>query len=257
MAEHLRLINDESPERKWGMVMTSTAQEILRSIHHVRQAPGRLTMIAAVPGAGKSEALLRYVQNEKHVLLHTTVAAEGKVWDVAAALMEKLDLGIPNSRKLRAERTRIAEAIGVESLLMIDEAQYLAHKNPRGGNVYETLEWLRAMAEEGCFSLVYAGDLALLDAVGHLPQLQRRMSRPVIVRHVPKADVAAIAGSLGVSDREIIKALYGVSTGYGGLGDVVNVIRHAKLFAGGDAVAEPHIMAAIEDLKLTPKGGRK
>jgi len=113
------------------------------------------------------------------------------------------------------------------------------------------------MAEEGSFLLVYSGDLSLLKSVDQLPQLKRRMVRPVIVRKVPKVDVAAIAESRGLVEASIIDALFKVSNAYGGLGDVVSVISHAGLFAGKGAVGKAHILAAIQDLKLTPKGGLK
>ena len=237
------------------MVMTNTARDILRTLHHVRAAP-RLSMIAAVPGAGKSETLLRYTQNTPNTILHEAVSGEGKIWEVAGGLMERLEIGAP-SRSLRKARQEIAEAVGAGTTLIIDEGQYLAQKDRRSGTNLETFEWCRAMAEEGSFSLVYSGDLSLLKSVDQLPQLKRRMVRPVIVRKVPKVDVAAIAESRGLVEASIIDALFKVSNAYGGLGDVVSVISHAGLFAGKGAVGKAHILAAIQDLKLTPKGGLK
>lgn len=60
----------------------------------------------------------------------------------------------------------------------------------------------------------------------------------------------------GVSDPIAIEALYYVAKRFGALGDVVNVCQHSALFAGGGKLENSHILAAIEDLKLTPKGGR-
>jgi hypothetical protein len=37
---------------------------------------------------------------------------------------------------------------------------------------------------------------------------------------------------------------------------VANVIDHAGIFARGGTVDLPHVLAAIADLKLQPKGGK-
>ncbi|MFK7753679.1 MAG: AAA family ATPase [Sedimentitalea sp.] len=161
-----------------------TAQDMLRSPTLIRKKPGCLTMIAAVPGAGKTQTIQPYVQETGAWIVHTATAGEGKIWDIVSALVEQLDMGGPNSRRLKEGRARIAAEIG-ERLLTIDEARYLAFKNPRFGTIYETYEWLRAMAEQGGFSISFCGDLALLKAVDYLLQLRRRRVRPVVVRAVP------------------------------------------------------------------------
>jgi len=256
MTRSLKLINTEAPN--YSLVMTEISKDIIRTLDHVRGLPTAITMIAGVPGAGKSETIRRYAQHHcKKMVQHTAVAGEGKIWDLARALMEQLEIGEPNSRRLSDSRYEIAAFIGADgNTLIIDESQNLAHKNPRSGVNLETFEWCRAMTEEGGFSLVFVGDLKLLNIVSELPQLQRRLRRPVIIRSVSRADVAAIAGTEGVVDEACIDALHGVSRTHGALGDVVNVCRHAKAFSGNRGVSAAHLLAAIEDLKLTP-GARR
>lgn len=258
MTEHLKLIKP-GPEPQGGrFVMTETAQDIFRSLRLVQDHPGgAATMIAAAPGMGKTEALLQFVQTARRTHLVTCVAGEASIFNLTFSLMKHLDLGDPNSNRLPAERERIAEKIGAGGMLIMDEAQNLVLRAPKASVNYDALEWLRAMAEEGGLSLVYCGDLKLMDAMTHLPQLKSRLRRPVVVRQVSKADVQSLAASRGLTDDRVTESLYLVAKHHGALRDVVNVIDHARLFARGGTVDLGHIVAAIEDLKLTPKGARQ
>jgi DNA transposition AAA+ family ATPase len=259
MTEHLKLINTGPQPETGRFVMTETAKDILRTLGLVRGRPGGgITMIAAAPGMGKTETLLHYLQSAKRAFLVTCVAGEASPLNLAFSVMRSLDLGEPNNCRMPAERLRIAEAIGPDGMLIMDEAQNLVQRYPRGGANYDALEWLRALAEEGCLSLVLSGDLKLVDTVGHLPQLlsRIRINRPVIVKRVPHADVEALAARRGLTDARVIEALGTVARQHGALRDVANVMDHAALFAGGRGIELAHIVAAITDLKLQPKGGK-
>ena len=237
-----------------GFVMTESAQEMLRSLQLVSSSGDAITLIAAAPGTGKTQALRQFKRTQRpDAIFHAAIAGEGTPWGVACQLMELLDLGQPNSRNLLESRRRIAEDIGPDGLLIVDEAQYLVQRNPRGKDSWDALEWLRAMAEDGCFSLAFCGDLALLDTAVRLPQLWRRMRRRVVIKNVSKEDVTAFASSRGIADRNIIELLYQVARRGGGLGDVDNTIIHARLLSGQDIPAGTYIMAALEDLNLVAK----
>lgn len=117
-----------------GFVMTETAQDMLRSLQLVKSLGGdAITMIAAVPGTGKTQALWHFRRDVMpRAIFHTAVAGEGTPWGVACQLMELLEIGVPNSRDLLGSRRSIAEGIGAEGMLMVDEAQHLVQRNPRG-----------------------------------------------------------------------------------------------------------------------------
>jgi DNA transposition AAA+ family ATPase len=257
LAEHLRLINSEaSPEGGW-FAMTETARDMLRSLDYVRGLDGGgMTMIAAAPGTGKTATVQRYIETNRRTFRVEAVSGEGGIWSAAIGIFKALELGDPNSRDLPGDREKIAEAIGVDGMLIIDEAQYLIQRNPRGKDNIDALEWLRSISEDGCCSIVFVGDLALVDAVEKLPQLKRRLRRPIIVRRVSKADVEAVAAKAGFRDPAVIDLLSAVARRAGGLGDVANAMSHASIFAGGGQVQSFHIAAAIEDLKLSPQGGK-
>lgn len=258
MAEVVQLAKPGgSPQHVGGFVMTDAAQDMLRSLQLIsEELGGAITMIAAAPGMGKTETLRHFKWGRPQTIFHTAIAGEGTPWGVACQLMECLDLGEPNSRNLLASRRRIAEEIGVDGILLVDEAQYLIQRNTRGADNFDALEWLRAMSEEGCFSLAFCGDLALLEVEKKLPQLWRRMRRRVILRHAAKADVVALAAGRGIHDPATIEALYQVARRGGAFGDVENVIKHARLFAGNGAIQGAHVLAAIEDLHLHRMEGK-
>ena len=256
MAEHLHIIKPPAARHAPGLVMTQTASDILRSVQLVAEEPGTLTMVAGIPGCGKSETLLRYVQNNPDAIKLDIVAGEGRIWDLAAAFMELFEMGVPNSRRMREERLRITEAIGVGRVVIFDEAQYMAIYNPRGASNFDTFEWIRAMAEEGFFSVVFCGDLSLADTIGSVPQLRRRMVRPVVIRSVPKADVAMFAASRGVTDSVVIDALSVMAKRYGGIADVKRVMDHAAQRANGHAITAADVKAALLFLGLSAQGGR-
>lgn len=255
MAEHLHIINSPPPRHGPELVMTETATNILRSVKLVADEPGTLTMVAGIPGAGKSETLLRYVQNNPEAIKMDIVAGEGKIWDLAAAFMERFEMGVPNNRRMREERQRITEAIGAERVVIFDEAQYLATYNPRGGFNFDAFEWVRAMAEEGAFSVVFCGDLSLADTIGAVPQLRRRMVRPVVIRAVPKGDVVAFAADRGVTDATITDALAAMAKRHGGLADVKRTLDHAAQRAGDRRITAADVKAALLYLGLSAQGG--
>ncbi|MFV0291994.1 MAG: AAA family ATPase [Paracoccus sp. (in: a-proteobacteria)] len=252
-----------------GFVMTESAQNILRSLHLVRSLSNAVTLIAAAPGTGKTEALKHFAARQNaekitpdgrckpdEVFLHTAVAGEGTPWGLAGQLMKIRGLGQPNSRKLAEMRQMIGACVGAGGMLLVDEAQYLVQRNSRGKDTWDSLEWLRAMAEEGRFSIAYCGDLALLDTATHLPQLWRRMRRRVVIRHVSKEDVTVLATHRGISDPSIIDVLFRVARRGGGLGDVDNAISHARLLSRQEIPGAAYIMAALEDLNLLAREDR-
>jgi hypothetical protein len=260
MAEVVQLAKPEAKAKvTGGIAMTESAQDILRSAQMVCSVSGgAVTLIAAAPGTGKTEALMHFSRTfRKDALWHTAVKGEDDTpWGVAVQLMDKLDIGRPNNRNLRGSRERIAEAIGPEGILIVDEAQNLIRHNLRGGTEWGSFEWLRALSEEGCFSIIFSGDLALLEIQQRLPQLWRRMRRRVVIKAVSKGDVESLTSWRGLDDPRISEALYQVARRGGGLGDVDNAIGHARLLAGGQLPSAVHIVAALEDLKLQTMGGK-
>lgn len=254
MTDYLRAIKTNPEPPPMHEDVTDTERDMMRSMRMVQSQPGTLTMIAGIPGCGKSHTIKRFRQTAgAGTIWHTVAAGEGRIWDLATGLSKVLEISPPNSRKMHDELERIGAEIGLGGLVFVDEAQYLANYNPRGGYNFDAFEWLRHVAETCCFSVVFCGDLSLVEAVNAVPQLRRRIIRPVIVRSVPHGDVATVAGSQGVTDPAMINALAQVARRYGGLGDVKNAITHARRFSGCQGIGPDHLAEAIRDLKLNGK----
>lgn len=247
MAELLKFATaDSRPRSPGGFVRTETAEDILRSLHLMRSINGTaMTMIAGVPGIGKTHTLKHFCEPIGYDVIYMAVACdEGKPSGLAEVLM-RFHLGSANGHSLTKARERLANLIGQGRVLVIDEAQYLT---PAGA------EWLRSLAETGGFDLVLCGDLRLAALVESIPQLYSRMRRPIRIASVKQADVEAVAAGTGFESPEAIKALFAVAKLRGGLRNVENVVQMAQLFAGNDRPGSAHLKAAIVDLKLDPKG---
>lgn len=152
-----------------GFVMTESAQEMLRSLQLVRAAGNAITLIAAAPGTGKTEVLKHFTieQNREAkkgksgwvdnvVHLHTAVAGEGSPWGLACQLMQAWNQGPPNGRRLMETRQRIGECVGRGGLLLLDEAQYLVQRNPRGKICGIPLNGSELWQTKGVFPLLSA-----------------------------------------------------------------------------------------------------
>ena len=238
-------------------IETDTASQILQSLGVVYQRPGEFVgLVSGASGVGKSETILRFKRMTRSVFIHRAVQGEGGVWNVANELCRLLEIDAPNGRRLPEERRRIAEAFGAESMLIIDEAQYLVQRNTRGKDDWQAFEWLRGMAEEGMLSLVFCGDLTLRELREVSPPLWRRMRCRNIIARVPKMDVQAVATQWGIADPQAVDLLFTVARKGGALGDVVNVCREARMLAGEGPITLDHVLAALEELKLTPRIGK-
>lgn len=257
MTEHLRLINPSGPPEPGGLIETDTIREMLRTLRHAwAKQYACVGMIAGAPGVGKTQALFRFREEVPATVFITATAGEGGAWNLANALAERLDIARPNGRDLPGSRRRIAETIGAGGFVVIDEAQHLVQRNPRGPDNWEALEWARAMTEEGCFGLVFCGDLSLVDAVEKSPPLRRRIyaHRPQIISKVPKSDIAAFARARGVHDEATVELLFQVARRSGWFGIVSETLDHARRLSGGSAPTPRDILAAVEDLQLAPRG---
>ncbi len=258
MADIVKL---EKPEQRLpaaqGFLETETARDILRSLALVRSIDGpAMTMISGAPGIGKTETLRYFeTQDPNGVLLLTVTKGEGNPLNVAKALAAKFGMSQLKGYDLFALRKEVAACIGPKRILLIDEAQnlYQRHKVLDTGSSFE---WLWAASEDGGFDLVFCGDLTLQNIIAGLPHLQSRMRRPITAKAVSRADVVAMAGRSGLTQKPEVNLLAAVAVLPGGLRNVANVVRLADMFAGQESVGALHLKAAVADLNLEPHGGK-
>ena len=247
MAELLKFATAESrPREPDEFVFTETGQDILRSLELVRSAPGiAMTMIAGVPGSGKTRALQHFVAQEGYDAVYLRVAnGEGKPTAVATNIMRMFNVDV-NGMSLSAMRDRVSRYIGRGRVLVLDEAEYLDKQGA---------EWVRALAETRQTDLVLCGDLTLLTKVSGIAKLSSRMKRPVVIKEVSRTDVEAFTEGTPFVAGAAIDALHAVAKMKGGLRNVDNVIRLAMIFSGSDRPTFAHLKAAVADMKLSGRG---
>ena len=258
MAEILRFEKPELPPMEPGAyIETATAADIRLSIDLIQSiGGGALTLIAGAPGVGKTRTLEKVCDETGQGSVYLSVAkGEGNPWNLATALLGQWR-GSPLGNDLTGARHQLAGYIGPNRILLIDEAQHLDQKHKKTGERGAGFEWLRALADEAGCRLVFCGDLTLVPMIEGFPQLQSRMRRPVVIKAAKRSDVAAIASGFGVDFPDAVTALYQVSCHRGGLRNVENVLRMAALFARGNVIEGGHLLSAIQDLNLAPKGGK-
>jgi DNA transposition AAA+ family ATPase len=237
---------------------TETAADILRSLEMVHETDGfALTMIAGSPGVGKTHAVKKFCEKLGHDAIYIQAArGEGTAWNFAKSLASLWGYsGAPTFNTLAEARINFSAYIGPETVVVVDEAQYLNQRNGKTGQIGEAFEWLRAMAETGKFKLVFCGDLNLVTAINTMPQLQSRMLRPIIIKQASRKDVEIMVDNTAFATKQMVDALHTVARLKGGLRNVKHVTERAQLFAGVENLTGDHLRAAIIDMKLSPKGG--
>ncbi len=233
-------------------IRTAVADDILRSIDLVRHIEGpAMTMVSGAPGVGKTGTLDHYARITGDASIMMTVAqGEGNPSHLASALMGYTPRGVGTDEL----RQPVMGCIGRGRVLLVDEAQHLYQRHRGTCTKGAGFEWLRAASAEGGFDVAFCGDLTLHRIIDGFGQLSSRMRRPVIIPGVEPADVLAKEHAEGIAGANANKLLTAAARLKGGLRNVENVARMAKLFAADGTVTAGHIRAALIDLKLVPKG---
>lgn len=232
------------PRKRVTYISTPTGRNMRRALDMVRNDPGAaMTMISGSLGVGKTQELHELCFAEGYQAVYVSVArGEGNPANIAANVMAMFGVQT-NGKSLSLMRTLLEQYIGEGRVLLVDEAQYLTDAG---------LEWLRAASENGQFDLIFAGDTSLEPRIRNLPQLYRRMLRPVVVHGISRADVEAfVAASAYAQEPEAVDLLLAVAkVRRGNFGNIENVLRLASLFAGDGTSNLEHLKAAISDLHL-------
>lgn len=256
MTGNTELIKPVKPPIAQGFIETESASAMLLALRRAR-AKAKITMISGAPGVGKSETIQHFKQNDApEAIIFQATAAEGGAWSLACALFTILELGTPNVRDLAGARSLIADVIGPNGFLIIDEGQYLVQGNPRGRDNSDCLEWARSMSENGRFGLAFVGDLKLDEIVRDLPQLRRRTRPGITIPNVTTRDTEIYCYAKGLSDKPAIRELTRISKSYGGLGDLAEIFETASNMSDGDTPEADDVFAAVELLGFK-KGGRQ
>lgn len=253
MTHHLKIATSPPIMRRLGdFAQTDTAQDIRRSLELVRSMEDTaMTMVAGVPGVGKTTAIKEYCNDLGNDAFYLKAAiGEGTAWNLATSIITLFNGPGHHFNALSEAREIVRSYLGRNRLVVVDEAQHLIQRNRKSNITGEAFGWLVDVAEDGGFDVVFSGDLTLADHVRATPRMSSRMRRPVIIREVTEGDVQAVAEGTGLESRDCIRALHAIARLSGGLRNVENVLRIAVAFAGSEVPNAMHLKAAIADMKL-------
>ena len=238
MPEKVTWINTERPPtRHAGFVETESARKMMLSLRSAR-ATGGITMIIASSGVGKTKSKFQFRDKEAPKSIIVDIGPDqARPWGLACALCERLGLEEPNARNLASSRRQIANEIGPDGFVMIDEAQNLIHdgKEKRTDD-YRAFEWARMMQEEGGFGLAFIGDTNLDRVLAKYPQLKRRTHPRVRITGAEPGDVEAFCHAHGLTDERAVRKMAASVQGQGGgLGALSKIKEAAWDMKSGDA----------------------
>lgn len=155
---------------------------------------------------------------------------------------------------LNAASAMIADEIGPDRILVLDEGQNLNQRHKKTSERGASFGWLQGLVAKGGFKLIICGDLTLSPMIEADKQLHTRMIRWRKINTNSRADVGAYLSDSELDTPEIIEVLYQIARRTGGLRMVERVIDAAQGFAGDGALTSAHIRAANIDNNLEPKG---
>jgi DNA transposition AAA+ family ATPase len=225
--------------QRHDFVSTTAAKKIKSALTYAQIAPD-FAVVIGEPGAGKTAALWAY-QNEGTNVWIATMSPDtsGKV-----PMLEELGfaMGMELTGGAAAMRRQISAKVRrTGGLILIDEAQHLDAK------AIETLRGIHDATEVG---LVLCGNPKLLQTIARLDQVHSRMGRKVTVGKPAKADVAAVAGQFGVTDKDGVSFLAGLGRKPGGLRSVVKTLRLALMMSEENKITQETLTAAWTELAV-------
>ena len=274
MAELLKFEKPHITRPIGGFVMTETATDVMRTLNRVATVFGpAMTFISGGTGIGKTSALVRFCAEQNgRAIYHSVIQGQGNPYDLATLLMgldfdsdslSALEVILRGKKRyaalgndLNAAAAIIAEEIGPDRYLVLDEAQNLNQRHKKTSEKGLSFGWLKGLVLQGCFKLVLCGDLTLAPMIEADKTLHTRMIRWRKINSCSKADVAAFLSDTDLDTAELIEVFHHVARKPGGLRNVEQVIWSASSFAGQQALTSSHVLAAIYDLGLEPKGGK-
>lgn len=221
-------------------VETPTAQNIIAHVTYAHAAPD-ITMIAGVPGVGKTRALEEYTRTHPNVFM---ITARESVKSTSA-LLDELAFAVDVTER---RGNRLNRAIGTalkdrKALIIVDEAQEAT---------VEALDEIRTFCDLWNCGIVFAGDTRLFAKIngkgreGPMAQLSSRIWAPIKLPRPRPDDVSAIAAAWGILDPKIMKLVQKIGTREGGLRELTKVLKLASLDAandGGDGTLTEAVIA--------------
>jgi len=231
-----------------GFQPTPTAKRFWSVLQYAQQL-GRIGVIAAGAGVGKTTTLETYAAQHPNVWLATMDPSTAGVGTMLRELVDVMGLAEKTSTGL--VRAVGAAVKGKRGLILIDEAQHLSAA---------ALETLRSLNDRFKVGLVLAGNetvYARLEGEGRkatFAQLFSRIGMRVTRTKPTDGDVDVLLQAWGVADPQEVRRLKGYAAKPGALRGMTYCLEQATLDAAGAGVPRTieHITAAWTRLTNEP-----
>jgi len=251
-------------DTKW--IDTPTSRQILHLLQCC-QSEGTLGIVRGGFGIGKSHCFGHYAGRHERDVLFVTLdptagsltAGLGAIAEIAGRLAPWSGLHGAAERLISYRHFAVFRALqrffedlhdnGLRPLLIVDEAQ---HARP------DLLDALRDFSDRQLCGLVIGGNYRLFDPRrgrgrdADFGALQSRAVHFLELPHPTDADISAVLNAYGVRGGGA-HALLQDRAATGGLREIINIIRKARLLSRGGTVGDREIKAAAA---TTGSGGR-
>lgn len=227
-----------------GFADTPTASHISMALERA-YSTSAITVIAGVPGVGKTTTCKRFVETNSYVWRCQFTRYTRTPYTVLSQIATAIDINTvyrPGELGQRIEAT-LGQRGG---MLICDEAQHLT------ADGFEIVRGLfDTVNDEGaCLGIALVGHADLMQKIASLPQLLGRVSAPLNIAAITPRDVDALLDKCGITDgktRTFLRNHAGQSTGFR---RIVNALKDAVTYAGSDGVAlnVDHVRQAWTDL---------
>lgn len=158
-------------------------------------------------------------------------------------------------RNLTERRIECGQLIGPNRILLVEIAHNLYQRNKAAATKGSGFDWLKAMATEIGFDLIFCGNMSLLTIMADFPDLRDRMCWPLTFKATTRADVVAIVRAMGIVEQTAMSLLIGVANVHGGLRKVKDVILAAKLIFDTAVPTAAELKETVVRMGLDTKGG--
>lgn len=224
-----------------------SSQTVLASLA-LAHSMNAITMMFGGPGIGKTEAALRYQEDNPNVTLITVSRASGTLTAVLNKLLN--GLGLPRKRRTAAqlEDELRQKLTGMRGLIIVDEAQYLSGS---------ALQELRIICENICgIALIGNGEIrdrmTSIRTRDEMEPVWSRVIRAVDMCNISEDDAESYIRAWGFTDEDCISRLKEhCLQANGALRATDFIIQMASEFASHDAeeVSIRHIELAWQQVR--------
>lgn len=227
-------------------VRTRTSEQIAGVLEHAQFAPD-FAVIVGAPGVGKTTTAQAYARNGNNVWMITCHPSANTPTTIVRDIIEALGLSYSTRHGSTLSRIAINRLTGLQSLLIVDEAQNLSSA---------ALDQLRMFHDLAGAGVTLMGNTSIFRRLeggarqADYAQLFSRVGMRIDRKRPHSDDIEALLDAWQIADTAVRKVARAVARKPGALRAMTKVLRQAHLRANADGgvVTEAIMLAAARQL---------